>query len=172
MARDLTSAAQTEADKTSGAEFVRVLEIQWPEDSGSPTYYSTQVLDSGGSDPIDAEARVIDFPQRQVSGIPGKANAQSTMTIELNDADHAIQAKLDATPGPQTAIAYVHLWFRGTTWATDKVTEIGGILTTPMNWNSARSVITLTIRGFEYHFDRDIGFMMRHQEFPELNRQD
>jgi len=161
MARTLTSAAQTEANKTAGAQFVRILEVQWP--SGT-IYYSTRPLTS----PVTAEGRVIDFPSRQVSGVPGKANAQSTVTIELDDSDRSLRAKFEASPGPQNVLAYVHLYFEGTAWATDKVTEIGGILTTPMRWDSQRSIVSLTLRGFEYHFDRDIGFLLRKEDFSEL----
>ena len=163
MARTLTAAAQTEANKVAGAEFVRILEVQW--DSGTK-FYSTRPLTT----PVVATGIVVDFPSRQVSGVPGKANAQSTITIELEDTDHSLRTTFfDVLPGPQNVLAFVHLFFIGTTWPTDRITEIGGVMTTPLRWDENRSVWSITLRGFEYHFDKDIGFLLTLEDFAELN---
>ena len=175
MARTLTSPAAAEAAKQSGANFVRILEIRWPDTSSGASsgavetlYYSTEDLTS----PVTADGRVMEFAVRQLDAQPGKANSHQTMTLKLADPDLSLKSRFDTQPGVQAAVALVHLHFVGTTWPDDRVTEIAGMLTTPMSWDEKSGSWTVTLRGLEYFYDQDLGEPLRRQEWPEVSCND
>lgn len=161
MSRTLTSAAQTEANKNTGAYFRRILEVQY---TAGTVYYSDEVLTS----PVTTQGRVMDWGQLQLDAEPGKVGGHGQVTIKLADTDHAIKALMDTEPGIQDVPVFLHLYFVGTTWATDKVTLFGGIMTAPMSWDEQSAVWSITLKGIENRYDRDIGVPLSRQVFTEI----
>lgn len=161
MARSLTAAATTEAEKQAGAFPRRILEVQW---SDGTKYYSTEDLSS----PVSAEGRLLRIGEITIQGKPGKGAAVRTLDVTFADEDFFLKAKNEAKPGIQTTPAILWIWFEGTTWPDDRVAEFGGIITAPLRFQERNTAWRLTLKGFEHHHDKQIGEIATKDIFPEI----
>ena len=164
MSRTLTSAAQAEAAKTTGAGYRIILEVDFDDSSGGPRYFSTEDL----TEPVVAEGRIISMGELELSGEPQRVGGINQVTIVLQDSDYALKSLFDTQPGVQNKPAYLHLWFEGTVWA-DRVTLAGGVLTAPLKWSFARAEWSVTLKGFEHFHDQQIGQLATTTIFPEIS---
>lgn len=165
MSRTLTTAAATEGAKTTGAFPRLILEVVFGGAVGTKLY-AEEAFDVNGT---TTDPRVLKFGGVQLESRGGRIDQQAAMSISLSDVDGVIRGFMDTEPGIQNKPAYVYLWYQGTTWPTDRVTIFGGILTTPMSWKENSPQWDLVIRGFEQHFNRDLGFIMNRIDFPEVD---
>ena len=152
MARTLTSAATTAKNTTNGAFPIYVLEIQWGGGTGTK-YYAGEVLTS----PVTAEGRVIDWGSIQIGAEPGRAGGHGQVQITLADPDLALKPLLETSPGPINKKAFIHLFFSGGTWPTDRVTIFGGVLDSPCEWDDARAQWRIAFKGLESLYNRQVG---------------
>lgn len=166
MPRSLTSAAQTEAQKQTGAKPVRILEVEWPT-SGTKRY-STHDRDTPV---VGIQGRLLDVGELQVDGTPGQAGGITELSVEFEDSDLFLKQENETQPGVQNVAAHLYLWFDGTTWPDDRVTLFGGVITAPMRWSEETGAWSLTLKGFEYHHDKEIGQLATQDVFPDIDCQ-
>ena len=166
MARTITSASATEAALATGAFPRRILEIQF---STGTLYYSTENLATADGDPVNAEGRIIDMGNITQSGEPGKAGSVDTMSITFADSDQFFKNKQETAPGIQATDCFLYLWFEGTTFSTDKITDFAGTLTAPMTWDEGKATFQCTMKGMEHKYDYSIGELATTDIFPEIS---
>lgn len=162
MPRTLTTNAIAEKNKATGASPRWILEIQWGGATGTK-YYGTETIAS----PVVVDGRVVSFGELQLSAGGQTASSNGSMSVSLTDTDYELKALIDTKPGIQNKPAWVHLWFEGTDWS-DKVTLFGGIITSPMKFSTDTGTWDMSIKGFEHHFNRDVGHLITRDEFPEV----
>lgn len=164
MARTLTSAAATEAAKQHGAFPRRILEVQFPSPTGTK-FYSSEALTS----PVTAEGRIRSIGNITVRGEPGKGGNVNSMSIELRDDDLFFKDLNETKPGFQNVDAFLWLWFEGTTWPDDRILDFGGVLTAPMQWSERTASFSMTMKGFEHKYDKEIGQLATADIFTEID---
>lgn len=167
MVRTLTANAATEAAKATGAFPRRILEIQWGGATGT-LYYSDEPLATADGDPVNAAGIVLDWGELHLQAEPGRIGGHGDVKLELADSDYTLKTLFETEPGPQNKTAYIHLWFVGTTWPTDRVTLFGGMLTAPLSFEMTRGAWSVSVKGFEHLLDREIGLRMTGGIFPEI----
>jgi len=164
MTRPITAAAATEGAKVTGAFPRLILQVNWTGTTGTK-FYAEEALTS----PVIAEGRILKFGQSSLEMRGGRIDQQASMPIKISDVDGVIRGLMNTSPGVQSKNAFVYLFYEGTTWPDDAVTIFGGVLTTPMSWRENDPAWDLVIRGFEQHFNRDLGFVMNRIDFPEVD---
>lgn len=160
MARSIPSAAATKAALTTGAFPIRILELQF---AAGTQYYAGETLSS----PVTAAGKVTEWGTRKLTAVPGKVGGFGTFSVTLADPDLSLKTLFDTSPGLAGTQAFIHLFFDGTTWPTDRITEFGGVVTEPPSWSESDGTWKLTISGFEEYHDRQLGKFVDRNTFPE-----
>lgn len=160
MARSIPTAAATEAAKTTGAHPIRILEIQF---AGGTQYFAGESLTS----PVTASGKVKEWGTRKLDAAIGKVGGFGTFDVTLFDSDLSLKTAFDASPGLAGTHAYIHLYFSGTTWPGDRITEFGGVVTEPPSWTEASGTWRITISGFEDYHNQSLGKFVDRDTFPE-----
>lgn len=163
MARTLTAATTTEKDKVTGAFPRRILEVQF---ASGTKFYSDEILTS----PVACETELIlNMGEISISSEAGKKGGMASVEITLSDEDLFWLQKNETKPGIQKTDAFLWTWFVGTSWATDRVLELGGMLTVPMKWEEKKAEYKVRLVGFEHVYDKPIGVLASVDIFPEIN---
>lgn len=165
MGRTLTSPATTEAAKTSGAFPRHILEVQWGGATGTK-YYSGEDLTLAG--PTTVSGRVLEWGQIQQSGEPQKVGGHGQVTLRIADPDLSLKTLIETKPGPQNKYVYIHLFFEGTTWPTDRVTIFGGVIEAPLSWDDKTGTWTWTLKGVEVFYNRLLGRFIDRDLFSDV----
>lgn len=163
MPRTLTSAAATEAAKSSGAQPIYILQIDWGGATGTK-YYSDRELSS----PVTAEARVMSWGNIQTEAKPDHVGGHGQVSVELLDTDHSLQNLFDTQPGVTAKRAFVKLYFGGTTWGTDDITLFAGVIAGQVEFDEPRATWRVNLKDLSAHFDKSIGVPCTRDKFPSI----
>jgi hypothetical protein len=160
--RTFTSATATEVAKTNGAQPVYILQVDFP--SGT-VYWSGEDLVS----PVTAEGRILSWGELSLTAEPGQVGSIGDIRITVQDSDGFMRTQAAAQPGFQNVDATLYLWFRGTTWADDRIVLHSGVLTAPCEWDESSCTYSVSMKDRGHKHDKNIGTMMTAELFPEIS---
>lgn len=161
--RTLPSAAATAAALKTGSYPIRVLQINYG--SGSTLYFSDR--DVSPTSGVEAIGAVKSWGELRLEPEPGQVGGFGQFTCTLRDLDWTLFDLEAVQPGIQTADCTLWLWFVGTDWDTDKVNLFSGTMA-PQQFTVGQEEVTLTIRGLEAFWDKDLGYRITSEDFPTI----
>lgn len=151
MPRTVTSTAQTELDKTA-IMIVPVVVIDWGGAAGVKTYSTVASADSG----LTAEKKLSEISGGGLQLEPESVGKAAEVDVVLKDTDRSIKGYVDAVD-PQGRSAQVYYFVVGTTWGTDEVKIVDGVVARMHRWNESIGSYGLTIADLGQLANKEIG---------------
>lgn len=158
--------SHTGYDDRTGVQPQWVLEIDIDPITSSSS--SEEIIRFSSEDDVPvagAVGRVMNWGELTLAARPGQSQSNNTITITLADPDRYFHGLQETQPGLQGLKAWVKLYFGG----ADPVTIFGGTITSPLKWSESNAQWTMTLKDFGHLFDRNIGRLMRVDDFPEID---